>query len=68
VQRKSTATTLESPLDAVPGVGPTRRAELVKAFGGLEGLRSASTADLQRVKGVTAEIAKAIQAALAGPA
>ncbi|MFA5945245.1 MAG: excinuclease ABC subunit UvrC, partial [Candidatus Thermoplasmatota archaeon] len=40
VQRKSTATTMASPLDAVAGIGPKRRAELVKAFGGLEGLRA----------------------------
>jgi excinuclease ABC subunit C len=66
VQRKSTATTLSSPLDAVAGIGPKRRAELVKAFGGLEGLRTASAADLQRVKGISAATAQAILAALAG--
>ncbi len=65
VQRKSTQATVESPLDDVPGIGPKRRAELVKAFGGLEGLRAASVEDLQRVKGVTAEMAAKVQAALA---
>lgn len=65
VQRKSAVATLESPLDAVAGIGPKHRAELVQAFGGLEGLRAASVADLQRVKGVTAKMAADIQAALA---
>jgi excinuclease ABC subunit C len=64
VQRKSTAGVASSPLDAVPGIGPKRRAELVKSFGGLEGLRAASAEDLQRVKGVTREVAERIVAAL----
>lgn len=64
VQRKATQATVESPLDGVAGIGPKRRAELVLAFGGLEGLRAASVADLQRVKGVTARMAADIQAAL----
>lgn len=68
VKRKATASTISSPLDAVAGIGPKRRAELVKAFGGLEGLRSASAADLQRVKGVTPAMAERILAALAADA
>ncbi|MEK6985712.1 MAG: excinuclease ABC subunit UvrC [Candidatus Thermoplasmatota archaeon] len=65
VQRKATDSVLESPLDGVPGIGPKRRVELVKTFGGLEGLRTAAIEDLQRVPGVTAAMAAAIQAALA---
>jgi excinuclease ABC subunit C len=53
-----------SPLDGVPGIGPKRRAELVKAFGGLEGLRAASAEDLQRVPGVTPATAAKVVAAL----
>ncbi|MEK6976644.1 MAG: excinuclease ABC subunit UvrC, partial [Candidatus Thermoplasmatota archaeon] len=49
VQRKATQAVADSPLDDVPGIGPKRRVELVKAFGGLEGLRAASVDDLQRV-------------------
>ncbi|MEA3166133.1 MAG: excinuclease subunit, partial [Thermoplasmata archaeon] len=64
VKRKATASTMDSPLDAVAGIGPKRRMELVKSFGGLEGLRAASAADLQRVKGVTAAMAEKIVAAL----
>jgi excinuclease ABC subunit C len=65
VQRKSTQAMGDSPLDDVAGIGPKRRAELVKAFGGLEGLRAASVEDLQRVKGVTPAMAAKIQAAIA---
>lgn len=64
VRRKASSSTMESPLDAVAGIGPKRRIELVKAFGGLEGLRAANTTDLQKVKGVTPAIADAIVAAL----
>ncbi|MFO1536129.1 MAG: excinuclease ABC subunit UvrC [Thermoplasmatota archaeon] len=53
-----------SPLDGVPGIGPKRRAELVKAFGGLEGLKAASVEDLQRVPGVTQAMAERIRAVL----
>ena len=65
VQRKAIQSISDSPLDDVAGIGPKRRAELVKAFGGLEGLRAASVEDLQRVKGVTPAMAEKIQAALA---
>ncbi len=65
VRRKATQAASESPLDDVAGIGPTRRALLVKSFGGLEGLRAASAADLQRIPGVTARMAADIQAALA---
>jgi excinuclease ABC subunit C len=64
VRRKAQASVTASPLDAVPGIGPKRRAQLVKAFGGLEGLRAAGVGDLQRMPGVTKERAEAIVSAL----
>lgn len=64
VRAKATRGVTASPLDDVAGIGPKRRAQLVQAFGGLEGLRSASLDDLQRVPGVTARMADAIQARL----
>jgi excinuclease ABC subunit C len=66
VRRKATAAVAASPLDEVPGIGPKRRALLVKAFGGLEGLKAASVEDLCRVPGVTPTMAEKIVAALAG--
>jgi excinuclease ABC subunit C len=66
VRRKATKAVASSPLDDVAGIGPKRRAQLVAAFGGLEGLRAASVEDLQRVPGVTARIAQDVVAALRG--
>ncbi len=66
VRRKAQQAVVKSPLDGVPGVGPKRRAELIKAFGGLEGLRAASVDDLCRVQGITPTMAEAIQDALQG--
>lgn len=65
VRKKARQSLVASPLDGVRGVGPKRRAELVRAFGGLEGLRAATEADLVRFPGVTPEMAREIQAALA---
>ncbi|HEY5274992.1 MAG TPA: excinuclease ABC subunit UvrC [Coriobacteriia bacterium] len=44
-------------LDEIPGVGPTRRALLVKVFGSVKRLRAASVEDVARVKGIGAELA-----------
>jgi excinuclease ABC subunit C len=65
VRRKATARATKSPLDDVVGIGPVRRRELVQAFAGMEGLRQATAADLQRVPGINAELAARIVAALA---
>ena len=52
---------LASQLDSIPGVGPARRKALLKRFGDVDGIRAASLDELQSVKGVTAEVAKAIK-------
>ncbi|HLF02424.1 MAG TPA: excinuclease ABC subunit UvrC [Anaerolineales bacterium] len=52
---------LASQLEAIPGVGPARRKALLKQFGDVDGIRAASAEELQSVKGVTAEVAKAIK-------
>ena len=38
-----------SALDKIPGVGPKRKAEILKAFGSLTAIKDAELADLQRV-------------------
>ena len=38
-----------SALDKIPGVGPKRKAEILKAFGSLAAIKDAELADLQRV-------------------
>ena len=64
VRRKSATAVTSSPLDGIPGIGPKRRAQLVTAFGGLEGLRAASQEDLTALAGITPAIAAKIVKAL----
>jgi excinuclease ABC subunit C len=47
----------ESWLEEIPGLGPRRRRELLKAFGGLQGIRQASVEDLARVHGISRQLA-----------
>jgi excinuclease ABC subunit C len=51
---------LVSRLDQIPGIGPSRKQELLKKFGSLEGVRKASPEELSEVSGVTSELAKTI--------
>ncbi len=50
----------ESWLEEIPGLGPKRRRELLKAFGGLQGIRQASVEDLARVHGISRQLATEI--------
>jgi excinuclease ABC subunit C len=50
----------ESFLEEVPGLGPARRRELLKAFGGLQGLKQASVEDLAKVQGISKRLAERI--------
>jgi excinuclease ABC subunit C len=49
-----------SVLEEVPGLGPARRRELLKRFGGLQGVLGAGVEDLARVRGIGARLAEAI--------
>lgn len=55
---------IASQLDSIPGVGPARRKALIAHFKDIDGIRAASVEDLQVVKGVSEEVAKAIKANL----
>jgi excinuclease ABC subunit C len=49
-----------SPLEDIPGLGPKKRRELLKQFGGLQALTRAGIDDLRRVKGISRQLAEAI--------
>jgi len=55
-----------STLEAIPGVGPTRRQRLLSEFGGLRGLERAGIEDLCRVRGVSRRLAQQIYDAFHG--
>jgi len=55
-----------SRLEDIAGIGPRRRASLLKHFGGLAGLKAAGTEEIARVDGVSAALAARIYASLHG--
>jgi excinuclease ABC subunit C len=54
-------------LSDVPGLGPSRVAELLKHFGSVSRLRAAEPADIMEVRGIGASLAETIVAALRTP-
>jgi excinuclease ABC subunit C len=55
-----------SRLEDIPGIGPRRRANLLRHFGGLGGLKAAGAEEIARVEGVNAALAERIWASLHG--
>ena len=49
-----------SPLDEVPGIGPSRKKALLLHFGTARAVRSASLEDLQKAPGVSAAVAQTV--------
>ncbi len=56
--------TLRSALDAIPGVGPTRRRALLRRFGSLEGVRAAEPAEIAALPGFGPDLAERILGSL----
>lgn len=50
----------ESVLETVPGLGPRKRRELLRQFGGLQGITRAGIEDLEKVHGISRKLAQAI--------
>ena len=50
----------QSALEGIPGVGPKKRRELLRHFGGLQGVREASVSDLEQVAGISSKLAELI--------
>jgi len=62
-QRRAKART-ESILETVTGLGPTKRRELLRQFGGLQGVTRASVEDLAKVRGISTQLAEQVYATL----
>jgi excinuclease ABC subunit C len=55
-----------SRLEDIAGIGPRRRANLLKHFGGIQGLRAAGVEEIARVEGVNPKLAQRIYHSLHG--
>ncbi|MGD2176575.1 MAG: excinuclease ABC subunit UvrC [Anaerolineae bacterium] len=55
---------LASRLESIPGVGPARRKALLKAFGSIEAIRTASLEELEAVPRLPRSVAEAIKSKL----
>ena len=66
-RKKRSAALTTSELDAVPGLGPARRATLLRHFGSVRRISGATVAEIAGLPGIGPRIAEAVLAAL-GPA
>jgi excinuclease ABC subunit C len=55
---------LASRLDAVHGIGPKRRKQLLTTFGSLDAIRNAPVEELMKIKGITRELAERLHGEL----
>jgi excinuclease ABC subunit C len=62
-QRRSQARKT-SPLERIPGVGPKRRQQLLRQFGGIQEIARAQVEDLVKIKGISRALAQQIYDAL----
>jgi excinuclease ABC subunit C len=54
-------TTMRSALDSVPGIGKKRKEILLRHFGGIQAIRSATIKELSAVPGINRKIAETIK-------
>ncbi|NMB89575.1 MAG: excinuclease ABC subunit UvrC [Chloroflexi bacterium] len=63
-RKRRTKLGLASRLDAIPGIGPTRRKALLTQFGSIEAIEEASVEELATVPGINIDLAEAIKSML----
>ncbi len=59
-RQKRQKTRNKSPLEGIPGLGPKRRQDLLKQFGGIRAITRASIDELSKVNGISANLAEKI--------
>jgi len=59
-RQRRARTRRESLLESVPGLGPRKRRELLRQFGGLQGVTRAGIDDLTKIRGISRRLATAI--------
>ena len=59
-RNKSLKRQFESKLDSIPGIGKVRKLELLKHFGGIQGVLKSSVEDLANVTGINLQLADTI--------
>jgi excinuclease ABC subunit C len=59
-RRKREKRALASPLDDIPGVGPTRKKALLKRFGSLARLRRAALEEIAEIPGIGPDLARTV--------
>ncbi len=64
-RKRRDRTMVNSALDRIAGVGPKRKALLLKHFGGIKQIRAATVEDLSELPGISLSLATAIKQALA---
>ncbi len=55
---------LVSRLDTIPGLGPTRRKELIQRFGSIEAILAAEPTEIAKIRGISLELAQNIRSQL----
>ena len=55
---------LRSPLEGIPGIGKKRRLALLRVFGSMDNVRSASVEEIKKIKGFNRKVAEDLSSAL----